>query len=79
MIPYLMDHTKTLQALSNDRTNGLGALSEAIEATVVQERNGEFTLQIRLPMTARRNGRRNHKGQGRRRKPAADVQNSKSN
>ena len=52
MIPYLMDHTKTLQNLITDRTNGLGPLSEAIEATVTQERNGAFTLQIRLPMTA---------------------------
>lgn len=53
MIPYLMDHTKTLQNLITDRTNGLGPLSEAIEATVTQERNGAFTLQVKLPMTAR--------------------------
>lgn len=53
MIPYLMDHTKTLKALMEDRTNGLGPLSEATEAAVTQERNGEFTLQIRLPMTAK--------------------------
>ena len=54
MIPYLLDETKTLQALAADRTNGLGALPECIEATVTQERNGAFTFRMRVPMSAKR-------------------------
>lgn len=54
MIPYILDNTKTLQELAADNTNGLGSLPECIEATVHQERNGEFTLRIRIPMSAKR-------------------------
>lgn len=54
MIPYLLDETKTLQELAADRTNGLGALPECIEATVTQERNGAFTFRMRVPMSAKR-------------------------
>ena len=54
MIPYLLDETKPLQELAADRTNGLGALPECIEATVTQERNGAFTFRMRVPMSAKR-------------------------
>lgn len=54
MIPYLLDETKTLQELVADKTNGLGALPECIEATVTQERNGAFTFRMRVPMSAKR-------------------------
>lgn len=54
MIPYILDNSKTLAELINDKTNGLGSLPECTECTVTQERNGEFTLQMKVPMTAKR-------------------------
>ena len=51
MIPYLLDHSKTLTALVNDNTAGLGALAECTKATVTEERNGEFSLSIQYPIT----------------------------
>lgn len=53
MIPRLMDHSKTLSALASDTTNGLGALAEAASCVVTEERNGGYTLQMKLPITAK--------------------------
>ena len=53
MIPRLMDHTKALSALAADTTNGLGALAEAASCVVTEERNGGYTLQMKLPITAK--------------------------
>lgn len=52
MIPRLLDSTKTLQQLAADRTAGLGALPEAVSCVVTEERNGAYTLAMRLPVTA---------------------------
>ena len=49
MIPILMDSSKTLTALAADRTNGLGALSECTSCVAKEERNGAFTLELKLP------------------------------
>lgn len=53
MIPRLMDHTKSLTQLAADNTAGLGSLAEAISCTVTEERNGGYTLQMKLPVTAK--------------------------
>lgn len=53
MIPRLMDHTKALSALAADTTNGLGALAETASCIVTEERNGGYTLQMKLPITAK--------------------------
>lgn len=53
MIPRLMDHTKALSALAADTTNGLGSLAEAASCIVTEERNGGYTLQMKLPITAK--------------------------
>ena len=53
MIPRLMDHSKTLSALAADTSNGLGALAEATSCVVIEERNGAYTLQMKLPITAK--------------------------
>ena len=52
MILKILDTTKSLQQLATDQTEGLGRLPEAVTATVTEERNGAFTLEFRLPMTA---------------------------
>lgn len=52
MIPRLLDSTKTLTQLAADTTAGLGSLAEAVQCTVTEERNGAYTLQMRLPITA---------------------------
>lgn len=52
MIPRLLDSTKTLTQLAADTTAGLGSLAEAVTCTVTEERNGGYTLQMRLPITA---------------------------
>lgn len=54
MIPYILDDAKSLQTLAADKTNGLGALPECLEAVVTQERNGAFTLRMKVPMSAKR-------------------------
>lgn len=53
MIPILMDSTKTLKALAADQTNGLGALSECTSCIAKEERNGAFTLELKLPQNAK--------------------------
>ena len=53
MIPILMDSTKTLKALAADQTNGLGALSECTSCFAKEERNGAFTLELKLPQNAK--------------------------
>ena len=53
MIPKLLDNTKTLTALLNDTTEGLGRLATCTSAKVTEERNGAFTLQFTLPITDR--------------------------
>ena len=53
MIPRLMDHSKTLNALAADTSNGLGALAEATSCVVIEERNGAYTLHMKLPITAK--------------------------
>lgn len=52
MILKILDTSKSLPALATDQTEGLGRLPEAVTATVTEERNGAFTLEFRLPMTA---------------------------
>lgn len=44
MIPFLFDKSAT-----SFSSMGLGALSDAIECTVTEERNGAFTLSARIP------------------------------
>lgn len=53
MIPILLDDTKNLTNLASDNSNGLGKLSEVIDATVVEARNGEYDLTFRIPMNAK--------------------------
>lgn len=53
MIPILMDHTKLLGTLAVDNTNGLGALSECTSCIVKEERNGAFTLELKIPQSAK--------------------------
>ena len=53
MIPILMDSTKLLSTLVNDNTNGLGTLSECTSCIVKEERNGAFTLELKLPQNAK--------------------------
>lgn len=52
MIPRLLDSTKTLQELAADRTAGLGSLPETTSCIVTEERNGAYTLTMKLPITA---------------------------
>lgn len=52
MILKILDTAKSLTELATDQTEGLGRLPEAVTATVTEERNGAFTLEFRLPMTA---------------------------
>lgn len=52
MILKILDTSKSLPELAIDQTEGLGRLPEAVTATVTEERNGAFTLEFRLPMTA---------------------------
>lgn len=53
MIPILLDDTKNLTNLVSDNSNGLGKLSEVIDATVIEARNGEYDLTFRIPMNAK--------------------------
>ena len=53
MIPILMDSSKSLTALAADQTNGLGALSECTSCVAKEERNGAFTLELKLPQGAK--------------------------
>ena len=52
MIPILMDHSKTLTTLASDNSNGLGVLSECTSCIVKEERNGAFTLEMKLPQSS---------------------------
>lgn len=49
----LMDNTKPLSELAADTSEGLGRLNECTSAKVTEERNGAYTLQFTLPITAR--------------------------
>lgn len=53
MIPILMDSSKSLTALAADQTNGLGTLSECTSCDAKEERNGAFTLELKLPQGAK--------------------------
>ena len=53
MIPKLLDNSKTLSQLALDQSEGLGRLSEATSAKVTEERNGQFVLELKLPITAK--------------------------
>lgn len=53
MIPVLMDSRKTVGALVADKTAGIGPLSETQKCEVTEERNGEYTLDLKIPMTAK--------------------------
>lgn len=53
MIPRLLDSTHSLTALAADQTAGLGSLPEAVSCIVTEERNGAYTLQMKLPITAK--------------------------
>ena len=52
MILKILDTSKSLTQLATDQTEGLGRLPEAVSATVTEERNGAFTLEFRVPMSA---------------------------
>ena len=52
MILKILDTTKSLTQLATDQTEGLGRLPEAVSAAVTEERNGAFTLEFRVPMSA---------------------------
>ena len=52
MIPILMDHSKTLTTLASDNSNGLGVLLECTSCIVKEERNGAFTLEMKLPQSS---------------------------
>lgn len=53
MIPVLMDSRKTVGTLVADKTAGIGPLSETQKCEVTEERNGEYTLDLKIPMTAK--------------------------
>ena len=42
MIPMILDDSKDLKLLVDDRTNGLGRLKECVSCTVTEERNGLY-------------------------------------
>jgi phage-related protein len=48
MIPILLDPSKSLSELVEDKTNGIGRLSVISECTVSEERNGAFTASFQL-------------------------------
>lgn len=52
MIPKIMDDTKSLKELVNDKTC-IGRLSECSECYVEEERNGAYTLTLSVPITAK--------------------------
>ena len=56
MILKLLDNAKTLTQLALDTSEGLGRLSEVTYAKVTEERNGPFTLEFRIPITAKHYG-----------------------
>lgn len=53
MIPVLLDSSKTISALVADKTAGIGPLSETQKCEVIEERNGEYVLDLKIPMTAK--------------------------
>lgn len=48
MKPILMDHTKTLSQLVADTSNGLGVLNDVTSCGVAEERNGAYTLSMKI-------------------------------
>lgn len=50
MIPILLDSTKTIQQLVNDKTNGIGRLTRCVRCEVTEERNGSYTLELDYPV-----------------------------
>ncbi|MCH3961124.1 MAG: phage tail protein [Solobacterium sp.] len=53
MIPILLDPSKSLSELVEDKTNGIGRLSVISECTVSEERNGAFTASFDYPITGK--------------------------
>lgn len=53
MIPMILDDSKDLKLLVDDRTNGLGRLKECVSCTVTEERNGPYEAEFKVPVDAR--------------------------
>lgn len=53
MIPILMNSEQTITALVSDKTAGIGALSETQKCEVTEERNGAYTLTLKIPVSAK--------------------------
>lgn len=51
MKPILMDNKKTLDVLANDKTNGLGRLSDCVELLVTEHLNGQYTATMKYPVS----------------------------
>ena len=51
MKPILMDKKKTLEELANDKTNGLGRLSDCVELLVTEHLNGQYTATMKYPVS----------------------------
>ena len=46
-----MDKKKTLEELANDKTNGLGRLSDCVELLVTEHLNGQYTATMKYPVS----------------------------
>lgn len=53
MNPIILDITKSLASLVNDKTNGLGRLSECTSCIVQEEINGAYTATIQYPVSGK--------------------------
>lgn len=53
MIPIIMDDSKKLTELVNDKSNGLGRLPEVLDCHVIEERNGIYELSFKIPINAK--------------------------
>ena len=53
MNPIILDTTKSLASLVNDKTNGLGRLSECTSCIVQEEINGAYTATIQYPVSGK--------------------------
>ena len=51
MKPILMDNKKTLEVLTNDKTNGLGRLNDCVELLVTEHLNGQYTATMKYPVS----------------------------
>lgn len=53
MIPKLLDSTQSLTSLVNDKSEGLGRLIDVTSCKVTEERNGAYTLEMRMPSSGK--------------------------